>query len=66
MIDNWGREISDFGLYIYIYIYITTYMKSIIGAGRLIILLIIIAFRFDLAATFALQSTNLNCISLTG
>ena len=38
-----------------IYIYITTYMKrSIIGTGRLIILLIIISFHIDLAATFAL------------
>ena len=50
MIDNWGREISQ-TLYLY-----TTYMKSIIGTGRLIIWLIIIAFHIDLAATFALQS----------
>ena len=40
-------------------------MKSITGTDRLIIWLIIIAFHIDLAATFALQSSNLKCISLT-
>ena len=78
MIDNWGREISDFGFGIYIYIYETqssinnsnnsclVYPVSIyIYIGRLIIWLIIIGFRIDLAATFALQSSNLNFISLT-
>ena len=44
-------DFSDFG-----FVY-TTYMKIIIGTGRLIIWLIIIAFRIDLAGTFALQSS---------
>ena len=50
MIDNWrGRFLRLWFLY-------ATYMKSIIGTGRLIIWLIVIVFRSDLAATFALQS----------
>ena len=38
---------------------------QLIGTGRLIIWLIIIAFCVDLAATFAFQLSNLNCASLT-
>ena len=60
MIDNWGREISQ-NLYLY-----TTYMKSIIGTGRLIIWLIIIAFRIDLAATFlTLYSSKKTSVSMS-
>ena len=59
MIDNWGRagggrggrEISQTSVFVY-----TTYIKSIIGTGRLIIWLIIIAFCIDLAAAYAFQS----------
>ena len=59
MIDNWGREISDFGFGIYMK------LKSSINNICLVIWLIIIGFHIDLAATFALQSSNLNFISLT-
>ena len=50
--------------YIY-HIYITIYiLPSVNGTCRLIIWPIIIAFHIDFAATFALQSSNLKCISL--
>ena len=42
-------DFSDFG-------FCMPYMESVIGTGRLIIWLIIIAFRIDLSATFGLQS----------
>ena len=46
MIDNWG------GRFLRLWFLYATYMKSITGTGRLII----IAFQIDLAVTFTLQS----------